>query len=42
MAHVQTATWGYWFTTVVFTLMLVVTIISGIRATQRPHGQKAT
>jgi CDP-diacylglycerol--glycerol-3-phosphate 3-phosphatidyltransferase len=41
MAHVQTATWGYWFTTVTFTLMLVVTIISGIRATQRPHGQKA-
>ena len=38
MAHVQTAAWGYWFTTVVFTLMLVVTIISGIRATQRPHG----
>ncbi len=38
MAHVQTAVWGYWFTTVVFTLMLVVTIISGIRATQRPHG----
>ena len=42
MAHVQTATWGYWFTTVVFTLMLVVTVISGIRATQRPHGQKVT
>jgi CDP-diacylglycerol--glycerol-3-phosphate 3-phosphatidyltransferase len=42
MAHVQTAAWGYWFTTVVFTLMLVVTVISGIRATQRPHGQKAT
>jgi CDP-diacylglycerol--glycerol-3-phosphate 3-phosphatidyltransferase len=41
MAHVQTATWGYWFTTVTFTLMLVVTVISGIRATQRPHGQKA-
>jgi len=38
MAHVQTAAWGYWFTTVVFTLMLVVTVISGIRATQRPHG----
>ena len=38
IAHVQTAVWGYWFTTVVFTLMLVVTIISGIRATQRPHG----
>ena len=42
MAHVQTATWGYWFTTVVFTLMVVVTVISGIRATQRPHGQKTT
>jgi len=38
MAHVQTATWGYWFTTVTFTLMLVVTVISGIRATQRSHG----
>ena len=38
MAHVQTAAWGYWFTTVVFTLMLVITVISGIRATQRPHG----
>jgi CDP-diacylglycerol--glycerol-3-phosphate 3-phosphatidyltransferase len=37
MAHVQTATWGYWFTTVTFTLMLAVTIVSGIRATQRPH-----
>ena len=42
MAHVQTATWGYWFTTVTFTLMLVVTVISGVRATQRPHGQKST
>jgi CDP-diacylglycerol--glycerol-3-phosphate 3-phosphatidyltransferase len=42
MAHVQTATWGYWFTTVTFIIMLTVTIISGIRATQRPHGQKTT
>lgn len=42
MAHVQTAEWGYWFTTVTFILMVIVTIISGIRATQRPHGQKAT
>ena len=38
MAHVQNAAWGYWFTTVVFTLMLVVTVVSGIRATRRPHG----
>jgi len=35
MAHVQTATWGYWFTTVTFALMLIVTVISGLRATQR-------
>lgn len=42
MAHVQTATWGYWFTTVTFIIMLTVTIISGVRATQRPHGQKTT
>ena len=41
MAHVQIAEWGYWFTTVVFTLMVAITVISGIRATQRPHGQKA-
>lgn len=38
MAHVQTAAWGNFFATVVFTLMVVVTVISGIRATQRPHG----
>ena len=34
-AHVQTATWGYWFTTVVFALMLTVTVVSGLSATQR-------
>jgi len=38
MAHVQTAAWGYWFATVVFILMLITTVISGIRAIQRPHG----
>ncbi|MHC4098716.1 MAG: CDP-alcohol phosphatidyltransferase family protein [Planctomycetota bacterium] len=32
MAHVQTAPWGNWFT---FAMMLVVTVISGLRATQR-------
>lgn len=42
MAHVQTAAWGYWFATVTFILMVAVTVFSGIRATQRPHGQKAT
>ncbi|MHC4596374.1 MAG: CDP-alcohol phosphatidyltransferase family protein [Planctomycetota bacterium] len=35
MAHVQTAPWGNWFTTVTFALMLVITVISGLRATQR-------
>jgi CDP-diacylglycerol--glycerol-3-phosphate 3-phosphatidyltransferase len=38
MAHVRTATWGYWFTTVTLVIMLSVTIFSGIRATKRPHG----
>ncbi len=41
MAHVQSATWGNWFTSVVFSAMLVVTVISGIRATQRPHWRKS-
>jgi CDP-diacylglycerol--glycerol-3-phosphate 3-phosphatidyltransferase len=35
MAHVQTATWGYYFTTVTFVIMLTVTIISGLMATKR-------
>ncbi len=34
-AHVQSATWGHWFTTVVFAVMLIVTVVSGLRATQR-------
>jgi len=41
MAHVQTAEWGYWFTTIVFILMLMVTVVSGIRATQRSCWKKA-
>ncbi len=40
IAHVQTATWGYWFTTITFALMLIVTIISGLRATQRSSWKK--
>ena len=35
MGHVRTAEWGYWFTTVTFTIMIVVTVFSGLRATQR-------
>jgi CDP-diacylglycerol--glycerol-3-phosphate 3-phosphatidyltransferase len=41
MAHAQTATWGYWFTTVTFVIMLVVTVISGLRATQRSCRKQA-
>jgi len=41
MAHVQTATWGHWFATVTFALMLIVTVVSGIRATQRSSWKEA-
>jgi len=40
MAHVPTATWGHWFTTVTFLIMLAITIISGLRATQRSCWKK--
>lgn len=40
MAYVQTATWGYWFTSVVFVLMLITTVVSGFRATQRESWKK--
>ena len=40
-AHVRTATWGHWFTTVTFLIMLIVTVISGIRATQRSCWKRA-
>jgi len=41
MAHVQTANWGYWFTAVTFLIMLTVTIVSGVRATQRRSWRQA-
>lgn len=34
-AHVQRAEWGNWFTVIVFAAMVVMTVISGLRATQR-------
>ncbi len=40
MAHVQTATWGHWFTIVTFTIMLTITIISGLSATRRSSWQE--
>lgn len=30
MAHVQTAQWGYWFTSVVYVLTVSITILSGV------------
>jgi CDP-diacylglycerol--glycerol-3-phosphate 3-phosphatidyltransferase len=41
IAHVQTAAWGYWFTTITFAITLIVTIVSGLRATQRSSWKKA-
>jgi len=41
MAYVQTAEWGHWFTTVVFIFMLTITVVSGIRATQRSCWKEA-
>lgn len=41
IAHVQTATWGYWFITVTFLIMLTVTVVSGVRATQRSSCKQA-
>jgi len=40
MGHVPTATWASCFTSTVFILMLVVTVISGIRATTRRLSQE--
>jgi len=42
MAHVQTATWGSWFTTVTFVIMLVFVVISGVAATRRSYWKKTT
>jgi len=41
-AHVQTAAWGYWFTTVTYVLMLAFTIISGFAATRRSWWKNPT
>jgi len=41
MAHVQTAAWGYWFTTITLAAMLTVTVISGLTATRRRTWKEA-
>ena len=35
-AHVQTATWGQWFTIATYVAMITMTIVSGLQATRRP------
>ena len=42
MAHVQGEAWGYWFTTVTFTIMVAATVFSGFRATRRESWKQAT
>ena len=41
MAHVQNADWGYWFTAVTYLVTVLVTVISGIHATQRKSWKEA-
>jgi len=40
-AYVSDAEWGNWFTVITFAAMLIVTVISGVRATQRPSWKRA-
>lgn len=42
MGHVPTATWASCFTSTVFVLMLVATVVSGIRATKRRLSQETS
>ena len=41
MAHIQTATWGYWFTTIAYLIMVAATVISGLLATRRRTSKTA-
>lgn len=40
VAHVPTAGWGDWFTSIVFTVMIVATVVSGVLATRRSSWQQ--
>jgi len=35
MAHAQNLNWGYWFISIIFSIMLIGTVISGLTATRR-------
>lgn len=41
MAHVQNASWGYWFTAITLLIMLAITVVSGVRATKRNSLEKS-
>ena len=41
MAHVHEATWGWYFTAVTYALTVIVTVVSGLRATQRKSLKQA-
>jgi len=41
MAHVPTARWADWFTTVTFVIVLTVTVVSGFLATRRSSWKEA-
>jgi len=38
MAHVQTAMWGYWFTSITFILTIAATVISGVLSVRKTKG----
>jgi len=40
IAHVQTAAWGNWVTTLVFLIMITATVYSGLKATWRKSWQQ--
>lgn len=42
MAHVQTAAWGYWFTSVVYIIVVIMTIWSGILYVKKIIPSKST
>jgi CDP-diacylglycerol--glycerol-3-phosphate 3-phosphatidyltransferase len=41
MAHVQTASWGHWFTTITYLVTIIITVISGFLSIRkiRPAGR---
>lgn len=40
MGHVQTAQWGYWFTIITYIFTIIITVVSGLHATQRKSWQQ--